>query len=160
MSFRLDVAIPAARHKLWGKRHHWLQILIDLKSSVPHGSKGISYLLYCSCRICGFSYWWQTLFTSWWDISQERTYQRVVKSTLWQAVSPKHRRILTLDLYYRRHCKAQDNNFPAVTNIVYNAALECILDIFWAGKQRPRVRDKLAYLRWTPPNFDCGQRWY
>lgn len=83
---------------------------------------------------------------------------RVVKSTLWQAVSPKHKRILTLDLHYRRHCKTQDNNFPAVTNMVYNAALECILDIFWAGKQRPRVRDKLAYFRWTPPNFDCRQR--
>ena len=95
-------------------------------------------LNYCSCRICGFPFWCQPLFTSWWNTSQERTCLWVVKFTLYSKLflqNPK--RILTVSLCHRWLCKAQ-TSFPAVSHIVYNAALEHILDIFswscWENK--------------------------
>ena len=82
VSSMLDVAVPAERQELWDTVPP-LQIPFHLSFKlVPLGSKGICYLLYCSCRICGFPFWHQPLFTSWWNTSQERTCLWVVKFIL------------------------------------------------------------------------------
>lgn len=110
-SSRLNVVMPAGRGKKCKLNSASLQFLLILikslmlqrlsqpgaPNSMPLGSKGIFYPLYSSCRICGFPFRWPTLhiLMKCFPWGHARTHLRVFKFTLWQAVSPKHKKILT-----------------------------------------------------------------
>lgn len=73
----------------------------------------------------------------------------VVRFTLWQAVSPKPVRILTLGLSCRRLCEAWAMVSQLLVTLFTVLPLRTSLTFFlvFLEKQESRVRDYLAYLK-------------